>query len=251
MKRLFSTFCLLVGASVASYAGVISSANGALLGPNAALIDFESPTTFPAGSFSSLPQFNASAGTTNVGVTISASGAGSGTNTGSQAAITGQFASTFGSGRYLTTYSGPTPAVNTPSNFTRTITLTFATGLSDIIFDYFASETNFHSFAVNGVAQTTLLNQGTSSSANRLGFTVDGTTPVINSISFTFTGTDAGGAGDQVIFDNIRVVAGGTVSSSGSSTPSTSGGGGEIPEPSTYALMGAGLLALGYARRKK
>ncbi|MCX6612666.1 MAG: PEP-CTERM sorting domain-containing protein [Acidobacteria bacterium] len=257
MKRLFSTFCLLVGASVASYAGILTGASGTnLLGPSAVLMDFGAPATFPVGSFTSLP-----AGTSNSSVSISVAGAGSGANNGSQARINPNDAGTsafFGgaiSGTYLSSYSGTPGTGGTATNqFARTITLTFLAPVTGFTIDYVGSQSSSHEFAVAGVAGiTNLANQSCGSactaSGRQIGYVVDGSSPVssFSSVSFTFVGTDSNGFGDDVLFDNIRTVA--AVATSGSSA--TTGGNPVIPEPSTYALMGAGLLALGYARRKK
>lgn len=266
MKRFISNFCLLVGASVASFAGTITGTAGTnLLGPNAVLINFDAPASFPSGSFTSLPSVaNSTGGASNVSITTS--GAASGTNRGTSALIgrEASFAPYFGAplaGGYISTYTGPgtLPGASDPTNFVRTVTFTFAGGASEFIIDYFASEANSHTFAVNGIVQANLLAQPClsptpnicSGSGRQIGFVADGTTPVINTVSFTFVGVDQQNAGDLVIFDNLVSVASGVTSgSSGSSAPSN-GGGDEIPEPSTYALMSAGLLALAYARRKK
>ncbi len=263
MKRLFSTFCLLVGASVASYAGTITGTTGTnLLGPSAVLINFDAPASFPSGSFTSLPSVaNSTGGASSVSIST-ASGPFTGANSGTQAALASDpsLAPYFGaplSGGYIQTYTGPgtLAGVTNSANFVRTLTFTFAGGASEFVLDYFASEAsglNRHIFRVNGIDQGFLANQPCTSpipnicsgSGRQIGFVADGTTPVINTISFTFVGVDQQGAGDLVIFDNLRVVRAGTVVETG-------GNGGVIPEPSTYALMGAGLLALGYARRKK
>lgn len=264
MKRLFSTFCLMIGASVASYAGFISGASGTnLLGGSAVLMNFDAPATFPSGSFTSLPAVTSNS---SVGVSVANSVTTSLnlTNTGVQARINPNNPGTsafFGgaiSGNYLSSYNGVPGTGGTAANqFARTITLTFVAPINAFTIDYVGSQTAFHTFAVAGLTPTsTLVDQSCGSacttSGRQIGYSVDSGGPIssFSSVSFTFIGTDSNGFGDDVLFDNIRTVLA-APASSGDTGTGTGGGGEVIPEPSTYALMGAGLLALFYARRKK
>jgi len=271
MKRFISTVFLLVGASVASFAGVITSASGTnLLGPNASLQNFDDPSAFPIGSFTSLPSFTLGNGV-QVGISVAGS-PGATTNSGNQARVnnSGVDIAGFGSplaGSYLVTYapvSGTGGGAN-PDNFAHSLTFTFTGGTSEFLIDYFGADSSSNFFTVNGLATQYALptnscdfaEQECGGTGRQIGFVADGTVTAINSVTFTFVGVDnfAGFQGDTVLFDNLRVVAANGTGSTGTGGTGTGGngtnGGGEIPEPSTYALMGAGLMALAYARRKK
>ena len=263
MKSFISTLCLLMGASVASYAGPITATTGTqLLGANAALQTFDSNATFPLGAFTSLPQFNLANGTTSTNVTIGALGAASGPNRGTQGSVTTNASAiaSFGgttpaavlAGQYLSSYNLGDPSLQT--SFTRSLTFTFSSGVSEFLLDYFGSDTSLNYFIVNGITsnQYALANQtcsgpGCNGSGRQAGYVAGGADPIasINSVTFFIIGTDNEGilGGDNLLFDNLRVVGGAAVT-----TPPPTG---EIPEPSTYALIGAGLLALAYNRRKR
>ncbi len=266
MKRLLSTFCLLVGASVATWAGVVTNATGTnLLGPNAALQNFDSTATFPLGSFTSLSQFTLTSNSVSTNVNISVAG-GSGTrNTGNTAQITNVSGTVYGtsstpgvgslSGSYINTLSGP---VFQSGSFARTLTITFSTAVNEFLIDYFDNNGNLASnfMTINGLStQYNLANttcnptvaNNCTGTGRQIGFVADSSVPSISSVTFTFLGQDGFSSygGDMVLFDNLRVFAAASNNSSGGNN-----GGGEIPEPSTYALLGAGLIALAYARRK-
>ncbi len=99
---------------------------------------------------------------------------------------------------------------------------------------------------------------GNPANTNTFGWTVDSLGQTIASVDFVITGLDQsssflGTPLDIVTFDDLRIFGeggGGTTTGGGGGT-TTGGGGGEIPEPSTYALMGAGLAVLAYARRRR
>lgn len=282
MKRIVYTLSLALGVSVASYAGVITTAAGNLTGAGTATIDFENATSFPLGSFSSLP-FNFAGNTVTVS---SATGSGGTYDTGGTAAI-GSGAAGYGPGlasKYVSTFGGTgggaynfSGGLYTSNNFTRTLTFTFTNSVSDFIIGYFGNDANQTpggtflaglstvTFGTGAGAQTTTLaneaciasgigaNCNTAGSAE-VGYRGDSTLASFKVVTFTFTGADQGSLmnGDQVLFDNLRVFNAGTPDTTVTTTTTTivvppSG----VPEPSTYALIGAGLVGLAFARRKK
>ena len=160
------------------------------------------------------------------------------------------------------------------SNFVRTLTFTFATPVTDFITGYFGNDGNATpggaylatanqvTFGTGGTAVTTnLASQACTSAAmncatngsGQIGYQGDGALASFSVVTFTFTGADQSSFynGDQVLFDSVRFVNGTgastTTTTSSSSTTVVAG----VPEPSTYALIGAGLAGLAFARRKK
>jgi hypothetical protein len=276
MKRLLSTFCLLLGASLASFAGLITSTTGTnLTGANAALQDFENTSAFPLASFTTLPTTSLSNG---VQLTVSASGpSGSpGTfNTGNTGRVGNTVGSVYGtsttagvgslSGRYLQTWNGA--SVTSSNSFVRTLTFTFGnsgSSVSEFLIDYFDSNSgsvgsSAHALVVNlsgGTQISTSLSQTNSGvcgsctgTGRQIGWVADGGA-TINSFSILMSSNngdqDASYGGDMLILDNLRTVG---TNQNGGQPPVNPPG--DIPEPSTYALLGAGLLSIAYARRRK
>lgn len=251
MMRFISTLCLLVGASVASYAGVITSTAG-LVGGSSNLLSFNDSGTFdPAvlGNFGTTLPLTAyfpngiAVGGSGVNVTITSSGpvASGGTRNTGDTGTLGRGASGT-TGYYISTQNFDDASLST--SFARFITLTFDAPIGEFLIDYLGSNNpSSNYFFLNGLSGTTYALTGTN---GQIGFTGGAS---INSITFSITGNDSIGTfgGDAVIFDNLIVNTVG----SGSSGSSGSTGGGEVPEPSTYALIGAGLLSAAFARRKK
>lgn len=236
MKRFISTICLLVGASVASYAGAITSASGtSLLGGSAVLQDFNAPSQFPAGAFTSLPQTNLS------GVSIVfAAGAGP-NNTGSKGAVSFVTSGQQYITNFDTSFGG---TVGNALSFAGALTFTFAAPVSEFLIDYGGNASTSNTFTVNGVTTALAVGNG------QVGFTSG--TANISSVTFNFVGSSFSGLtalnGDEVQFDNLRTFGAGLVTSGTNPPPPPPSG---VPEPSTYAMIGAGLLALGYNRRKR
>ena len=249
--RFISTLCLLLGASFASYAGLITSATGNMTGPNGYLQNFNTGSLSPTGTLATnnplpLTSFfptGIAIGASGVNVTITSggpSGSPGSTNTGSTGALrevsTGNFV--------ITNWSGAD--VSAASSFARTITLTFSQAISEFLVDYGGSNssvTNY--FYINGDTGTTY---GLPSASGSIG--LDAST--ITSVTF-FTNSADGNLGigsDLVTLDNLRIVTnanGNQNTGTGTGNPNP----GEVPEPSTYALIGAGLVGVFYARRKK
>lgn len=259
MKRFISTLCLLVGASVASYAGVITSTAGTgLLGANGYLQTFDSGVvgSFPLASFTST-SFAPNTSPVNVTVSSSAPGAGglpnnaSTKNTGGTASLRTGVAG-FGANDAVISSQGFCDATLS-SCFARNLTFTFSSPVSEFLISYFGNDSGNNYFLVNGVTQYSL---GTSVNG-QIGANNEGP---INSVTFVIFGNDStagtlGGAdgGDRVLFNDLRITAGAATSggSGSSSSSGNTGGGSAVPEPSTYAMLGAGLMAIAYARRKK
>jgi hypothetical protein len=233
MKRLLSVLCLLVGASAASYAGLITS------GPLTGTTFTQGFEGFTAGTTLPLTSFLLGGVTVNV-----TSSGGSGTlNTGTTGSIGNGAAGP--TGNFLTNYVG-SGDTNPSSAFARNLTFTFSAPVNGFLIDYyFSSATGTPNYiTLNGVTNANLT-PGNGS----IGFNNES----INTITFTFLANDATNGGDFVALDNLRVAtAASTDGGDGDGDPDGDGGEpGQVPEPSTYALMGAGLLALAYSRRKK
>ncbi len=288
MKRIVYTLGLALGVSVASYAGVITSATGNLTGGGQATINFEDGTAFPLGSFSSLP-FNFAGNSVTIQTTIAATAPCSvpggcaqwstGTNGAIGSGATG-YASTL-AGKYITTYGGTggnafsfTGGTANNVNFTKTLTFTFANSISDFIISYFGNDgaitpggaylntANKVTFGTGAGSVTgNLANQrcinGTdcnTAGSGDVGYAGDVTLASFKVVTFTFDGADQGSNlnGDQVLFDNLRVFnAPGSPTTTTTTTTTTTVPPSGVPEPSTYALIGAGLVGMAFARRKK
>ncbi|MFN8938479.1 MAG: PEP-CTERM sorting domain-containing protein [Acidobacteriota bacterium] len=275
MKPLLSSLCLLLGASVASYAGLITSTTGTnLTGPSSSLQNFDNAATFPLASFTTLPTFTLANG---VQVVISASGPSTpgSFNNGNTGRVGNTVGGVFGtsttagvgslSGQYLQTWNGS--SVTNSNSFVRTLTFTFSSGVSEFLIDYFdsnsgSSGTAAHALTVslsngtvasNGLAQTNSNVCGNClGTGKQIGWVGDGNA-TINSFSIVMGSgkgdQDPSYGGDFLILDNLRVVA--SQKGGGTPPPQPPSQPGDIPEPSTYALLGAGLLSLAYARRRK
>lgn len=282
MKRFISILGLALGVSVSSYATLINNASGSATGnlasAGAALITFDE-VGYPLGAFTSLPftvnsSNNASTFTgtfswLNTSPTGNCTGVGA--NCGAvyaSAANGGDLGDKSLGNERLSTYDWSSLNVTNRANYGNILRITFTSG--NVGEFGIAIRNNDAAATPGGVAnnalnymvvnfvgggsstQQALPNQYNSSTAvNFFGWTAN-SGQQIASVDFVITGFDAGNtrALDIVTFDDLRIFANAAGTTTGGGT-TTSGGGGEVPEPSTYALMGAGLAALAYARRRR
>jgi hypothetical protein len=264
MKRFLTFMGLALGMTISSHATLINSTTGPvgnLATPGAGLINFEQPL-FPLGAFASLP-FSVTSGSGTFTGTIQWLNSG-----GTACSGTNQCGSIsdYGNSQVLSTYRGAGD-VTASSNFATTLRITFTSGNVDefgllIRNNDSANASGVHTPALNymvvnfvGGGSTTnqnLPNQFNDPNlVNFFGWSSPG--QLIQSVDFVITGKDAAAilAKDIVTFDDLRMFNSGTSGPIGEEGPPNGGEGGIIPEPSTYALIGAGLAALAYARRRK
>lgn len=69
--------------------------------------------------------------------------------------------------------------------------------------------------------------------------------------STTSGGTTTTSGGTTTTSGGTTTTSGGTTTTSGGTTTSSSSGGTAVPEPGMLGMMGMGLVALAYARRRK
>lgn len=259
MKRFLSLSCLALGVTVSSFAGSFTGsgayvADANVAGLSAQLLDFTTGiSAVPVTAFSTLP-FTIPSGLSGTISTVAGSGSGqAGSLTNSS------FTNSFGgaNNQYIMSYTGGA-AANTNSASSLTIAIN-SSNANAFAIDY------SYANVVNSVTVTTSTGSATFSlpiNSNQagggngvgyVGFVTDSTTTgTINSITFNFAlGEQSNPAvRDILAFDNLRLYTGATTptsSSSSSSAPPSN----VVPEPSTYALLGAGLSAIALFRRRR
>lgn len=283
MKRFISILGLALGVSVSSYATLINNSSGTATGnlasAGAALITFDEGA-YPLGAFTSLP-FTVNSGDNSSTFTgsfswLNTSPTGDCTGVGANCGAVYTAASNGGAiipgtkadgNERLSTYDFSTLNSANRANYGNILRITFSSGN---VGEFGIVIQNNDSATTGGGAYNSALNymvvnfvgggsttvqalpdqNGNPTAANFFGWTANSGQQIAY-VDFVVTGFDSGAtrALDVVTFDDMRIFANaaGTTTGGGSTT---SGGGGEIPEPSTYALMGAGLAALAYARRR-
>lgn len=260
MKRFLSIVCLAMGVTISSFAGAFNGTGTYSSDPNisgslsATLIDFNNSAQFPVNAFSSLP-FTLPTGAS--GITATITGTCSNNNAtgclaiGTQSAV----ATGFGSGNTQYVFNSTASGTFTTANTARTLTLNFTgTPTSAFVWDYLYANNAGNQITVNTTAGSTTYNlavnpqQGTGGNAAAyFGYVGDGGA-TINSVTITFANFDPNAAvPDLVALDNLRLFTGSNTSVPSSSSSSS----GAVPEPSTYALLGAGLSAIAYLRRRR
>lgn len=269
---------------------ITSAIDPAVIGVSGSLIDFEGVTlgsnaftSLPFNVTQSLgPAVSATIATANTGSFTGTGGVGNLSSINDVSALNAAAGN-----RFLTNWNYTPAFGQTAANLANRLTLAFNTGLAGVDFVYSGNDSNSaNNLADAGVAGSRnrvifntctgtwngttcsgtlgseagiFANQrpGTSNNTNlrTIGSTQSAGT-VITSIVIEFNGLDNGPgfAVDFMAFDrfNAYVAATPGTSTPGTSVPPTTStpGGNPIPEPSTYALVGAGLAALAYARRK-